>query len=105
VEELATVKEKEGTTHSWRARDVGASAALGTFAHTEWKKDGCGTPGLVLHNLRESLWMNSLKEEVRGGLESSHRENQITRKEGEADYRHHKHNLQRSENGALFEYH
>lgn len=66
MEELATIRDKEGTTHSWRARDVGPLATLGTFAHAECKKDGCGTPGLVLHNLREPPWTSGLKEEVAG---------------------------------------
>jgi hypothetical protein len=38
VEELATTKTEEETASSLRARDVEASATLGSFAHTDQKK-------------------------------------------------------------------
>jgi hypothetical protein len=37
VEELATARVKEETTHSWNVRDVGAGATLGSFACTDRK--------------------------------------------------------------------
>jgi hypothetical protein len=38
VEEPTTAQAKEGTTHNWRARDVGASDTLGNFARTARKR-------------------------------------------------------------------
>jgi hypothetical protein len=37
VEELATSEMKEETAHRIRARNVGAPAALGSFASTTWR--------------------------------------------------------------------
>jgi hypothetical protein len=70
--ELAPSKMKEGTASSFRARDVGALATLGTFADTDQKgtldRSSWWYTWTCLHLIRELLRMSGCKEGAAGAV-------------------------------------
>jgi hypothetical protein len=78
---------KEETAHRVRAGDVRAQATLGSFAHTDQKKDGGSKAGLT-----GTLWWNcsgweALRREPQERLESNLHESWATGKKGETDHK------------------
>jgi hypothetical protein len=94
VEGLACSEMKEEITSSLRARDVGASTTLGTFAHTNRK-------GSVDQGWWWYTWTSSHQWVTWGQLEGNHREYQATGKEDEADHRYHMHSPRKRRNGGM----
>jgi hypothetical protein len=55
VEQLAPSEMEEETAPRLRARDVGASATLGSFAHTNRKKDLYCLHPVVCHDVEKKV--------------------------------------------------
>jgi hypothetical protein len=69
-------------------------------AQTSEKKDDGGTPGPTGNISGNHSGRPALRREQREQLESNHRENRATGKEGETDHRRHKHSPRKRRNGC-----
>jgi hypothetical protein len=62
VEEPATAQTKEEIEHNLRAMDVGALITLGTFAHTDRKKDLYCLHPMVYHDVKRKMMAVNLNQ-------------------------------------------